>query len=239
MSVLVLGVYLADRPNNAVDIVETIGETRSVRVEQRWVALCGGPPSGSVARVTVNRVTSLTPKGTIINAQVEAVDLDRYEYVVLCDDDVVLPHGFLDTFLGIQDRLQYRIAQPARTPNSHIDLPIVEQHPGLLARQTLFVEQGPVVSFHRSVFDLVFPFDLTSPMGWGLENVWSLRASERGLKMGIIDAVPVDHSMRMPVANYSWREADRGRAALFATTDYRSNEECFKVVDIVGPDELQ
>jgi hypothetical protein len=131
--------------------------------------------------------------------------------------------------------LQYRIAA-GTNPNSHIDLPIVRHRAGA---PDAFVEQGPVVSFHRSVFDLVFPFDLTSPMGWGLENVWSLRASERGLKMGIIDAVPVDHSMRKPVANYSWREADRGRAALFATTDYRPNEECFKVVDIVGPDELQ
>jgi hypothetical protein len=235
----VLGVYLANRQNNVADIVKTIAGTRSFRVEQRWVALCGAPPSESVARVTVERTPVPTPKGMIINAQIEAVDLERFEYVVLCDDDVVLPVDFLDAFLAIQDRLEYRISQPARTPNSHIDLPIVEQHPGLVARQTLFVEQGPVLVLHRSAFDLVFPFDLTSPMGWGLENVWSLRASERGLKMGIIDSVPVDHSMRRPVANYSWDEADRGRSALFASTAHRPTEECFKVVDIVRLEELQ
>ena len=237
-SVLVLGIYLANRQNNVTDIVENIAGTTSFRVEQRWIALCGGPPSESVADVTVERVTELTPKGVLINAQIDAVDLQRFDYVVLCDDDVVLPSGFLDSFLGLQERLEYRIAQPARTLNSYIDLPIVEQHPGLLARQTLFVEQGPVVSFHRSAFDLVFPFDLASPMGWGLENVWSLKASERGLKMGIIDNVPVDHSIRRPVANYAWEEADLGRSALLASTAHRPTEECFKVVDIVRLEDL-
>jgi len=95
-----------------------------------------------------------------------------------------------------------------------------------------------VISVHRTAFDVVFPFDLTSPMGWGLENVWSLRASEAALKMGIIDNVPVDHSMRRPVANYSWHEADQGRSALFASTPSRPNEECFKVVDIVRVEDL-
>jgi len=238
-SVLVIGIYLANRQNNVVDIVETLAATRSFRVEQRWIALCGGPPSASVAGLTVEQRAELAPKGALINAQIDAADLTRFEYVVLCDDDVVLPTGFLDAFLGLQERLQYRIAQPARTLSSYIDLPIVEQHPGLLARQTLFVEQGPVVSIHRSAFEVVFPFDLRSPMGWGLENVWSLRASERGLKMGIIDNVPVDHSIRRPLANYSWDEANRGRSALFASTAYRPNEECFKVVDIVRLEDLE
>jgi hypothetical protein len=238
-SVLVLGIYLANRQNNVADIIRTVAGTRSFRVEQRWIAMCGGPPSKSVAAVTVDRIAQLTPKGAIVNAQIAAVDLARFDYVVLCDDDVVLPLGFLDSFLTLQERLAYRIAQPARTIGSYIDLPIVEQHPGLVARQTLFVEQGPVISVHRSAFDLVFPFDLISPMGWGLENVWSLRASERGLKMGIIDNVPVDHSMRRPVANYSWHEADHGRSALLASTPSRPTEECFKVVDIVHPEDLQ
>ena len=238
-TVLVLGIYLANRQNNVIDIVKTIAGTKAFRVEQRWVALGGEPPTESVAAVTVDRIAQLTPKGAIVNAQIAAADLHRFDYVVLCDDDVVLPAGFLDSFLALQERLEYRIAQPARTIGSYIDLPIVEQHPGLVARQTLFVEQGPVISIHRSAFDLVFPFDLISPMGWGLENVWSLRASERGLKMGIIDNVPVDHSMRRPVANYSWHEADHGRSALLASTPSRPTEECFKVVDVVHPDDLQ
>jgi hypothetical protein len=236
--VLVIGIYLADRQNNVVDIVATLAATRSFRVEQRWIALAGDPPCASVAAVTVERRAELAPKGALINAQIAAADLTRFDYVVLCDDDVALPCGFLDAFLALQERLEFRIAQPARTMSSYIDLPIVEQHPGLVARQTLFVEQGPVVSIHRTAFDVVFPFDPRSPMGWGLENVWSLKASERGLKMGIIDNVPVDHSLRRPLANYSWDEANRGRSALFAGAAFRPNDECFKVVDIVRREDL-
>src|SRR5439155_8711017 len=125
----------------------------------------------------------------IINDLVSGENLAQYDYVLLCDDDVVLPHQFLDLFIPLQDDLDFAIAQPARTSNSYIDHPIVEQQRGVLARQTLFVEIGPVVSFHRSVFGLVFPFDLTSPMGWGYENVWSYQLAQRGLKMGILDAV--------------------------------------------------
>jgi len=99
-SVLVLGIYLANRQNNVIDIVETIAGSASFRVEQRWIALGGVPPSESVAEVTVERVTEITPKGALINRQIDAVDLQPFEYVVLCDDDVVLPTGFLDSFLG-------------------------------------------------------------------------------------------------------------------------------------------
>ena len=38
---------------------------------------------------------------------------------------------------------------------------------GVAARETLFVEIGPVGGFHASVFDHVLPFDMASPMGLG------------------------------------------------------------------------
>ena len=103
--------------------------------------------------------------------------------------------------------LRFAIAQPARTAGSGIDHPIVARHPGLVARQTWFVEQGPIVSFHRSVLDAVLPFDLRSPMGWGIEGTWSALVEQRGLQMGIIDAVSMDHSVRPVLTNYSLGEA--------------------------------
>ena len=160
-------------------------------------------------------------------------DLANFDYVLLSDDDVVLPEQFLDQFIPLQGLLDFAIAQPARTGNSYIDHPIVEQQRGVLARQTRFVEIGPVVSFHRSAFELVFPFDLTSPMGWGYENVWSYLLARRGLKMGIIDALPVDHSIRKPVANYKWSEADRQRKSLFKKHTHYSYDECFRILDVV------
>src|SRR5262249_40403857 len=142
--------------------------------------------------------------------------------------------AFMERFLRLQSDLGFSIAQPARTPNSSVDHPIVMQQAGLLARQTLFVEVGPVVSFHRSVYEPIFPFDLTSPMGWGYSNVWAFLLSRRGMKMGIIDVAPVEHSMRTPVTNYSWEQANAQRDALLAKHPHLSYEECFQVLNAIA-----
>lgn len=227
--VLALGVYLANQTNTVADVVANLAGS-SPRVTQKWVALWGQPPSETVAAVTVRTELRKVPKFELLNDLLAAEDLSRYDYVLLFDDDIVLPNRFLDRFLPLQHRLDFVIAQPARTSNSYIDLPIVEQQRGCLARQTRFVEIGPVVSFHRSVFDLVFPFDMTSPMGWGYENVWSYQLSQRRLKMGIIDVVPVDHSIRKPVTNYKWSEADAQRKNLFKKHTHYTYDECFRVL---------
>src|SRR5262249_32005420 len=151
------------------DIVSVISKTAKYKVNQRWIALGGEPGNKQVADVTVGAIPRERPKFRIMNDLLAKETLSQYEYVVLIDDDVVLPNSFLDQFIALQERLAFSIAQPARTSNSYIDHPIVEQQRGVLARRTLFVEIGPVVSFHKSAYELVFPFDLTSPMGWGYE----------------------------------------------------------------------
>jgi glycosyltransferase involved in cell wall biosynthesis len=228
--VLVLGVYLTDQPNTAEDIAANVAASAVHLVTQRWVALGNAPPPLGLAAVTVGTVRERTPKFKIINHVLSGEDLSAYDYVLLTDDDVVLPDQFVDRFITLQERLDFRIAQPARTNNSYIDHPIVGQQQGVVARQTRFVEIGPVVSFHKSCFDLVFPFDLTSPMGWGYENVWSYLLWERDMKMGILDALPVDHSLRKPVANYSWSEADAQRKELFGKHNHYTYDECFRVL---------
>lgn len=232
--ILVFGVYLANRPNTVDHIVAALDCSPRHEVTQRWIALFGEPPTSRVADVTVGRVVEKTPKFKILNELLAAEDVGKYDYVLLTDDDIVVPEGFLDGFIGLQEELGFAIAQPARTSNSYIDHPIVEQQQGVLARRTMFVEIGPVVSFHASCYDLVFPFDLTSPMGWGYESIWSRRVAERGLKMGIIDAVPVDHSLRKPVENYSWAEANAQRKHLLARQRHFPLDQCFRVLEVVG-----
>ncbi|HPP80633.1 MAG TPA: methyltransferase domain-containing protein, partial [Deltaproteobacteria bacterium] len=229
--VLVLGIYLANTLNTVTDLVGVFSRSRFHDVTQKWVALNGPAPDAATARVTVRELTGRFPKFQIVNDLLAGEDLKGYDYVILCDDDVVLPEGFVDSFVGLQERLGFAVAQPARTLNSYIDHPIVQQHIGVHARQTLFVEIGPVVSFHRSSFDFVFPFDLTSPMGWGYENVWAREVLTRGLKMGIIDAVCVDHSIRKPVANYDWSQADEQRNAYLAGNPHLALEDCFTVLE--------
>jgi glycosyltransferase involved in cell wall biosynthesis len=234
MNVLVVGVYLADQYNNIIDIVETLSRSSHCRLVQRWAALGGQPPSQAVAGVTAQRFVEKRPKFEILNALLSDQDLSEYDYVLVCDDDIVLPHDFLDRFIALQEQLEFAIAQPALTTDSFINHPIVEQQRGVIARETSFVEIGPVISFHRTVFPLVFPFDLASPMGWGYESVWASRLGTEGKAMGIIDAVLVDHGLRASVSNYSWEGANRQREAFLAKHGGHSAADPFRVLAVTG-----
>ena len=231
---LVLGVYLAGKPNTAEHIAATLAGSERVEVRQRWVALGGEAANGALGDVTALAIGEPASKYALLNRLLAAEDLDGYDYVITTDDDIVLPESFLDLFLGVQAALGFDLAQPARTPNSHVDHPIVIQQRGVLARRTLFVEIGPLVSFGREIFDLVLPFDESNPMGWGFENVWSRLLSERGRAQGIVDAVPVDHSIREPVAHYEWADAVADRERYLAAHPHLPLEECFRVLDVVG-----
>lgn len=229
--VLVLGVYLADVPTNVDDIVVRLGETAH-SVTQRWVGIGGPAPSAAVGEVTVATLSERRPKFACVNERLAEVDIADFDYVLVVDDDVVLPYRFLDVYLDLQARLGFAIAQPARTATSFTHLPIVCQQRGVLARTTRFVEVGPLVSFHRSAYPAVFPFDLGSPMGWGYEAVWARRAGELGLTLGILDAVPVEHSLRQTASLYDWEEADQGRTALWRRHEHLAEQDCFVVLDV-------
>jgi tetratricopeptide (TPR) repeat protein len=232
--VLILGVYLANKLNNIVDIVSVISSTEKFDVTQRWVAIGGHPPIESVNAVTVQQIQERKSKYKILNELIQNEKINDFDFILNVDDDIVLPDGFVDHFIELQSRLDYKIAQPARTRNSFIDHPIVGQQDGVTARATLFVEIGPLVSFHQSIFDIVFPFDLTSSMGWGFENIWAYKLNNHNLKMGIIDAVPVDHSLRKPVEHYAWELANKERETLFSKNNHLPYEECYTVLDTVN-----
>lgn len=239
LRVLALGIYLAQKPNHVHHIVDRLAGAGGISVTQRWVALGGDPPGPAIASVTAEIARTPTPKYALLNDLIARNDVDAYDYVLIVDDDILLPDRFVEFFIGLQDMLRFRIAQPARTSNSYTDLPIVERQRGTLARRTRFVEIGPVVSFHRSVYDLVFPFDLSSAMGWGYENVWSRHITERGLAMGIIDSVTVDHSLRKPVAHYAWSQADAGRTSFLRQHDHVPLDRCFRVLDFIALEDVE
>src|SRR5258706_8660691 len=198
--VLVCGVYLADRENLAGSEMAELGASRHHRVTQRWIALdingggiCDLPHTGATIKVQ-------TPKFTLVNGLIE--DVQDFDRLIVCDDDVQFPARFLDDFLALVDEFSFAIAQPARTPDSYIDHFITTQMPGLRGRQTRFVEIGPVTCIDRSAYPVLLPFDRRSPMGWGLDFVWPVLAERAGLRMGIVDATPIGHCLRMAKANY-------------------------------------
>jgi hypothetical protein len=228
--VLVLGVYLADKPNCIEHIVSLLDSTESYRVVQRWISIGDVASSRRVQEVTLWHQVERVYKFPLINRLLTQEPLRDYEYLVVIDDDIQLPENFIQHFLAAQTALDFRVAQPARTLNSHVDHAIVVRQPQIFARQTRWVEVGPLVSIHRSVFDVLLPFDERSPMGWGYENVWAYELWTRGLKMGIIDAFPVEHSLRLPHSYYSWTEADAACRGLLASRPHLSQERCQQVL---------
>lgn len=204
--VLVIGIYMAQKDNYVEHLVEVFGKARSVFVEQRWVCMRGQPPSEAVKAVTVQTLEDLKPKWQIINELVTPNDLANFDYFLFSDDDVLVADDFAERFFAEQQHLGFALAQPARTWRSFTDHEIVRRRPLLRARQTNFVEGGPMVSFRRDFLSLVYPFSLESPMGWGYDLTWPITARREGLAIGIIDSVPVDHSLRPRGALYRDQE---------------------------------
>jgi hypothetical protein len=231
--VLIVGVYLADKPNNVEAIIENFARSVGFRISQRWAAV-GSSLEGIAGSYTFLRIADALPKFTLINSLIGSAELALYDYLVVCDDDLSLPPRFLDGFISLQQQLGYRLAQPARTDDSYIDHEIVKQCVGYVARQTLFVECGPLFCMHRSIYELLVPFEAESPMGWGYENIWSWRLSQRGFPMGIIDCLPVKHKMRKPCLYYSSEEAGRAQAQLLASHPHNPDETCKQVVGFVA-----
>jgi glycosyltransferase involved in cell wall biosynthesis len=230
-SVLVAGVYLANQENVIEHIIDHMKRSKYHTVTQRWAALFGEAPSEEVKAVTAFGSMEAVPKFVMLNRILSGEALERYDYVVLCDDDVLLPTDFLDAFLFLQEKYDFAVAQPARTHNSYIDHPFVERFDGLNARRTRFVEIGPLVSIRRDAFSALLPFDESSYMGWGYDFVWPCIIENMGLRMGIIDAAPIDHSIRSPVENYNYDEANKSQEAYLSKNPHLSKDEAFRILE--------
>lgn len=228
--VLVLGVYLADRPHTVEHLMAALGRTAHCRVEQRWIALRGEPATALQRAHTVRVVMERVPKFRLLNELLRDVDLQAFDHLMVCDDDVRTPRNFMDAFVGWQQHLGFALAQPARTLNSCLDHPLVRQRPWLHARRTRFVEIGPVFCLQRALFDALLPFDEASPMGWGYDLVWPLLVERAGATMGIVDATPVDHSLRARGEAYSWQGERQVMSEYLARRPHLDAQEAFRML---------
>ena len=131
----------------------------------------------------------------LLNVLLASVETDTC-YLVVADDDVLLHHGGTHTMLRACVAYGLDLAQPAHGALSRSSWPFNRFRAATLARQTTWVEQGPllVVSPRANRFILPFPEELG--MGWGIETRWSL-ASEGRFTLGVIDGVRVRHCGRI------------------------------------------
>ncbi len=141
------------------------------------------------------------------------------DWLLVIDDDVALPRGFLDTFLFLAEHFDLQIAAPAHRHRSHAAWRVTRRHRGSLVRETAYVEIGPVCAFHRPTFDALLPFPPLR-FGWGLDLHWSALARAHGWREGIVDATPIRHGLRRIATSYDRTEAVAEARAFLAEQPY-------------------
>jgi len=200
LRVLVIGVY---RPASL--LVRAADALASQRHEVRVLLGSMGEPEPGLADMTVAaRLTG----GKFENLNRLLAEAGGYDpdWTLVVDDDVELPPRFLDAFVAVCETFGLQLAQPAQTLRSHSAWKVARRRPGSLARETRFVEIGPVTGFRREVASELFPFPELR-FGWGLDLHWAALAAERGWRLGVVDALPVRHEASLVAAEYPRGEA--------------------------------
>jgi hypothetical protein len=226
-SVLVVGVYLADKPNLAVPLTQSILQSEQWTVQCQWARLGSKLSGAPLASQTKLNISQRMDKYAIINLLLAEVAYSEFDYIFIVDDDIAIPDRFIDSYLEIVSKREFSLSQPARTHSSFIDHYFVAQLLGVESRLTNFVEIGPIVCFHRSSYSVLLPLDEEAPMGWGLDFIWPIQMNEHGLRMGIVDQFPVDHSFRKPVQYYDYADSDFRMKKYFESRDHLSYEQSF------------
>ena len=194
-SVAVLSIY---RPPAArlVEALPALTSERGHRRELRFGSTGDAVPELATHTVATDmaggkfeNLNALWPEGTP-------------DWTLVVDDDVVLPGRFLDRFVGVCERFDLAMAQPAQTHSSHAAWPVTRRRPGVLVRESRFVEIGPVTAFRRDAAEELLPFPELR-YGWGLDVHWAAVAEERGWRLGIVDALAVRHDEGSIAATYS------------------------------------
>jgi hypothetical protein len=163
-----------------------------------------------------------------LNALLDRHPAAGHDWLLVVDDDVALPAGFLDAFLCVAERLDFRLAQPAHRRRSHAAWPVTRRRPDV-ARRTQFVEIGPVTAFHRDTFAVLLPFP-SLRMGWGLDAHWAAVAREHGWPIGIVDATPIRHDVRRTGSAYAHADAVAEARTYLAHRPYVTREEAARTL---------
>jgi len=199
--VIVTSIYGADGDR----VVRTVEELRRTQHDVELALGARGDVLPPLRDVTV-AANLAGGKFENVNAVLEGRDPAGRDWLLIVDDDVVLPRHFLDRFIAICEALDFALAQPAQTWQSHAAWQITRRRGGSVARETRYVEIGPVTAFRADATASLFPFP---PLryGWGLDVHWAAVARERGWKLGIVDALPVQHDRDPVAAAYSHEAA--------------------------------
>jgi hypothetical protein len=201
-------VLCVERPKHAAAVAAIRAELEGSRHE---VELHTAPPAGGGKFENLNLLLAAHPAA-------------GHDWLLLIDDDVELPHGFLDRFLFLADRFGLTLAQPAHRLDSHAAWAVTRRRRASAVRETAFVEIGPVTAFAAAAFEQLLPFPELR-MGWGLDLHWAAIARREGWRCGVIDAVAIAHRLAPAAAGYGHEQAIAEARLFLAERPYLSARE--------------
>lgn len=113
-------------------------------------------------------------------------------WVVLADDDALFVKGSLTETIRIMIRAGFSLAQPSQSVMGWWTSLFNVSRPFSFARDTNYVEQGPIVIIESSFAKEILPLPEDKDMGWGIEAEW-YKAKQGRFRFGVIDACRVAH----------------------------------------------
>ncbi len=166
-----------------------------------------------------------------LNALLEEHPAAGHHWLIVFDDDIELPHGFLDRFLFLAERFELDLVQPAHRLASHAAWRVTRRRRGSVVRQTQFVEVGPLTAFSSRTFPTLLPFPPLR-MGWGLDAHWAAVARQRGWRCGVIDALAINHRAAPAAQAYSRTQTIAEARAFLAQRPYLPAEEAQRTLAV-------
>jgi hypothetical protein len=170
------------------------------------------------------KTTKFVAVARIMKEQVKT----HHDYVLIIDDDVKLPRSYFDRYFQVARGLGLILSQSALTLDSAGFHRFCYQIDGAIAHLVSFVEIGPVTCFERRI--IPFLSLEGSPMGWGLDFVWARICRDNRWPMGVIDLVPVQHTLREVAKGYD----KKNESLLMNEYLSKTRHMPFFVRDIVG-----
>lgn len=203
----VIGIYRDAEPIGA--LVRELKRSRHDLIFR--LGAMGEPATALAAMTAADHMTA----GKFQNLNELTGAFGELDWLVIADDDVELPRGFLDRAIELCERLNFALAQPAQTRFSNANWPLTKRRLLTVARHTEFVEIGPVTLIRADAMGKLLPFPKDLRYGWGLDFEWAKIMQDAGLRLGVLDSLAVVHASRKVASTYSWDAAqEEGRKYL-------------------------
>ncbi|GGD87246.1 hypothetical protein GCM10011390_02440 [Aureimonas endophytica] len=119
--------------------------------------------------------------------------LDRYDYVMLPDDDLMMDVRTINRIFEIVVQYDLTMAQPSLSYESYISYPIVLRSAPFRLRYTTFIESMSCC-MKTSFLKRLLPMFEEHFTGWGTDLVWTMLMEDPAYRAAIIDEVSMVHT---------------------------------------------